>query len=125
MLLGERGSHDEHGGGELAVWPQAALVHQFGPAGRHELTRVRLGQPAAIDLARLELLHRDRVLLRLDVHVAAALGVRLEAVLQQEVAQRDVLRVSELRGRERLALERGYGGDPLFDDQRSAARGRA
>ena len=98
--------HEQDGGGELAVLPQVLLVDQHLRAGlEHQAGGPRLGQPGAVELAVLEQLEGLGVLGGLDVHVAAAVGVGLVALLAEPGAQRHVLRAAELRRGERLALE--------------------
>ena len=110
MLLEELGAHEQHRRRELAVLPQVGFVDEHVGAGVDDQTRdPRLGQPRAVELALLEQRERLRVLGRGDVHVAAARGVGLVALVGQPAAQRDVLRVAELRRRDRRAREVGGG----------------
>ena len=126
VLLEELGADEQHGGRELAVLPQVRLVDEHVRARVEDQPRhPRLGKPRAVDVALLEQGQRLGVLGRRDAHVAAARGVGLEPLVREPAAQRDILRVAELRRRERRALEVGRRVDPVADDERGAAGRRA
>src|SRR5580704_3801037 len=106
--------YDEQGGDTgLAEQHRAPVFDHLDVVGR--------GLGTAVDLPGLELEHGGRVgRRRLDEGVPAAGRGGRQAVLLKPVAQRDVLRVAEGRGVQRLALELGGGGDALRDDDRGA-----
>ena len=88
-----------------AVRPELPLVEEDLAAGFLDQTRrPGLRHPGAVDLALLEQVQRVRVRGRQHLDVAAALFCA-EAVVQQVLAQRDVLRVAELRPGDPLAVE--------------------
>ena len=126
MLLEELGPHEQHGRGELAVLPQVRFVDENVRAGVEDQPRhPRLRQPRAVELTLLEQREGLRVLGGRDVHVAAAGGVGLEALVGQPAAQRHILRVAELRGGDRRAGEVGGGLDPVTHDECGAAGRRS
>ena len=94
-------------------------------AGGHHLAGVRLGLPAAGDLAGGELIDRRRVRgHRGDRHVTATGLGGGQAVLLEPVTQGHVLGVAQRRGCQLLALELTGAVDALLHDQVRAARGR-
>ena len=102
-----------------------AAPHAVRPGLDDEARRPRLRQPGAVELTVLEQGERLRVLGRRDLHVAAARHIRLQTLRRQPGAQRDVLGVAELRGRQGLALEVGGAGDAVAHHERRAAAGGA
>ena len=73
----ELGRHDEVGRDEVAVGPQVGLVDEHVAAAfEHEAGGPRLGHPGAVEGAGLEGGERVGVVLRRDVHVAAAAACR-------------------------------------------------
>ena len=126
VVLQEAGGRDEVGRHELAVGPQLGLVEQDVPAAlEHEARRPRLGDPGAVEVARLQRGQRVGVVLGRDPHVAAAGGVGLVALLGQPGPEGDVLGVAERRRRERGPGEVLGRVDALAHDERGAARRRA
>ena len=111
--------------GELAVGPEVGLVLQHVARRRRGPgARPRAPAPSAGDVALLEERQRLGVVGRRDVHVAAARGVGLVALVIEPDAQRDILRVAELRCREGRAREIVGVDDVVADDERgSAGRG--
>ena len=106
VVVEELGAHDEVRRDVLALGPQVALVDEdLAAALVDEAGRPGFRHPGAVDLAGLERVEGLRVLLREDLHVATAGGVGLVALVLQPGAQRDVLRVAELRRGELLALQ--------------------
>src|SRR5439155_26662996 len=81
--------------------------------------------PRALDLVLPELVERLGVVLRDDRDVTATVGIGLDALLLQPVAQRDVLGVAELGRRELRALELARATDVLARDEQRATGRRA
>ncbi len=125
MLVEELLAHDQVRRDVLAVGPQVGFVDEdLAAAFGDETRRPRFGHPGTVDVARLELVERLRVLLRDDRNVAAARGVGLVPLVLQPRAQRDVLGVAELRRRKLLAREVCGTGDLRLHDEVCAARCR-
>ena len=116
---------DEVSGDELPVGPQVALVGQHAAAAlQDQPARPWLRQPCAVDLARLECVERQRVVLRHHAHITAAERVGLEALTLQIPAERHVLSPAELRVGDLLAAKLRWARDVRpHDEQRAARRG--
>ena len=124
-VIGEelRGHHEVRGHELAAAGHSVASSTRILPPSSVELGGVRLGHPRPVDRSGLERGDGGRVVLRHDLHVAAAFGVGLVALRLQPGAQRDVLGVAERRRRQLLALQlRGARDRRLHDEERTAGR---
>src|SRR5258707_9574769 len=126
MILQELCVHHQQSNNELSVGPKGALIHKKAPVAIVDQSgSPGFGGPRSIEILFQEKSELIWISHGNDLNVAA-LVVRLHSMALQPVAQSHVLRVSELRGSDTLAVKI-FGllnSAVIAHDQGSTAAGR-